>query len=105
MTTVTSNTSTLAELRALFPGAILIDRPSLARVLGIKEKTIRNLGRKFPIQPVHVGRSARYRLADAAALIDRSLGIEQAAISAPTAKRGSGRPPNREKAEKTGGVA
>lgn len=103
MTTVNSNTSSLAELKALFPGVILIDRPSLAKVLGVSEKTIRNAGKKFPIQPVRVGRGVRYRLVDTAALIDSSLGIEQA--TATPVKKRLGRPPNREKAEKSGGVA
>lgn len=113
MTAVPRNTSTLAELRALYPGAILIDRLAVARALGISEHTIRTKGRKFPIPIVPVEGSVRYRIVDTAAYIDRDFGIEQASASIaepPPAKRGPGRRTNREKAakkkaDKNGGAA
>lgn len=101
MPTSFSSTKSLTVLQALFPNAAAIDSRSLATALGLSPKTLDNLGDKFPIPCVRVGRCKRYRLVDIASYMDRSLGIASDAtteIGAPLAaklsvpKRGRGRP-------------
>lgn len=93
--------NTLRELRRLYPGALLIDTAQAAQILNINPKTIRNLGDRFPVAGVKIGRSRRFPLAAIAALIDGKLAdvtqqqreiVEDQKNTDTPCRRGPGRP-------------
>ncbi|MBA3034699.1 MAG: helix-turn-helix domain-containing protein [Gammaproteobacteria bacterium] len=85
------NSSTLAVLQAIYPGAFLLDTQQVAQILGLSPKTVRNLGGKFAVPSIKIGDSRRYKIIDVAAVIDTGTVLPPQAAQPPT-QRGRGRP-------------
>jgi hypothetical protein len=62
--------TTMEMLKEHFGGAIMLDTKQVARVLGMNEKTIRNLGDRFSVPSVKIGGVRRFKLIDLAAVLD-----------------------------------